>query len=243
MRHLITTILMSIILGGTVFSQCDITKNHGQGYTTTLTNVTLVNNNYEIQVLVEHDGCPGPGCKSVSHYSVEAAQSSYSNISVSNIVGSFNYGGVDMGWNLGGDPFNGFRLSSTSGMGAGLAGSFELNYTISALQSQQFLIKAGNSQLIVTFSVADFNAVLNCAPDTDGDGISDANDDYPNDGTRAFDSYFPASGTATLAFEDLWPSQGDYDFNDLVVDYSFQTVTDASDYVVELFASFTVRAF
>jgi hypothetical protein len=28
----------------------------------------------------------------------------------------------------------------------------------------------------------------------------------------------------TLAFEDLWPSTGDYDFNDLVVDYDFKII-------------------
>jgi hypothetical protein len=28
----------------------------------------------------------------------------------------------------------------------------------------------------------------------------------------------------TLAYEDLWPSKGDYDFNDLVVDYDFNIV-------------------
>lgn len=26
----------------------------------------------------------------------------------------------------------------------------------------------------------------------------------------------------TLAFKDLWPSKGDYDFNDLVVDYTYK---------------------
>lgn len=29
-------------------------------------------------------------------------------------------------------------------------------------------------------------------------------------------------------FEDLWPATGDYDFNDLVLDYSINRVTDAS---------------
>ncbi len=30
--------------------------------------------------------------------------------------------------------------------------------------------------------------------------------------------------TGTLAYEDLWPGKGDYDFNDLVVDYDFDIV-------------------
>jgi len=78
--------------------------------------------------------------------------------------------------------------------------------------------------------------------DSDADGVTDLNDDYPLDATRAFNNYFPASGTGTLAFEDLWPSMGDYDFNDLILGYRFKTVTNASNNVVEIFGTFTVRA-
>ena len=79
--------------------------------------------------------------------------------------------------------------------------------------------------------------------DTDGDGVPDVTDDYPTDPLRAFDNFFPAAGFATLAYEDLWPSKGDFDFNDLVVDYRFKTVTNASNNVVEIFATFTIKAF
>jgi LruC domain-containing protein len=78
--------------------------------------------------------------------------------------------------------------------------------------------------------------------DTDGDGVPDYADDYPNDPGRAFDNYFPATGFGSLAFEDLWPGKGDYDFNDLVVDYRFQTVTNASNRVVEVLCTFVVKA-
>ncbi len=78
--------------------------------------------------------------------------------------------------------------------------------------------------------------------DSDGDGIKDDLDDYPGDPLRAFDNYFPAVGTGTLVFEDLWPSTGDYDCNDLVIWYRFRTVTDASNKVVDLSATFEVRA-
>ncbi|MCF8398602.1 MAG: LruC domain-containing protein [Bacteroidales bacterium] len=78
--------------------------------------------------------------------------------------------------------------------------------------------------------------------DTDGDGVEDGEDDYPNDPDRAFDNYFPAAGYGSLAYEDLWPGKGDYDFNDVVVDYRFQTVTNASNEVVEIFAAFPVKA-
>lgn len=77
---------------------------------------------------------------------------------------------------------------------------------------------------------------------TDGDGVPDDDDDYPNDAARAFNNYFPSSGPGTLMFEDLWPYKGDYDFNDVVVDYRFTTVTNAQNFVVETMADFTLRA-
>ena len=79
--------------------------------------------------------------------------------------------------------------------------------------------------------------------DADGDGVADDFDDYPNDGDRAFNNYFPDENTfGTLAFEDLWPYKGDYDFNDLVVDYQFNTVTNANDNAVEIYVSLSVKA-
>ncbi|MFZ4399562.1 MAG: LruC domain-containing protein [Bacteroidales bacterium] len=81
------------------------------------------------------------------------------------------------------------------------------------------------------------------AIDTDNDGISDLFDDYPTDPLRAFNNYFPSKTQfGTLAFEDLWPSKGDYDFNDVVVDYRFNPVTNASNQVVNIQAKFVVKA-
>jgi len=78
--------------------------------------------------------------------------------------------------------------------------------------------------------------------DSDGDGISDLDDDYPLDAPRAFNNFYPVASSGTLAFEDLWPSMGDYDFNDLVLGYRFKTVTNATNQVVEIEKTFTVRA-
>jgi LruC domain-containing protein len=55
-------------------------------------------------------------------------------------------------------------------------------------------------------------------------------------------TYYPASGYSTLAFEDLWPAKGDYDFNDLVVEYQFRTATNASNFITEIVGTFIVRA-
>ncbi len=83
---------------------------------------------------------------------------------------------------------------------------------------------------------------ININPDADGDGVPDNEDDYPADPYRAYNNFYPASGQATLAFEDLWPSDGDYDLNDVVVGYSFKIVTNADDNVVDLIGTFILRA-
>ena len=78
--------------------------------------------------------------------------------------------------------------------------------------------------------------------DTDGDGVIDSEDAYPNDSTRAFNNYFPAEIKGSLVFEDSWPSKGDYDMNDVVVDYQFKNITNAHNQLVETFATFTLKA-
>lgn len=56
--------------------------------------------------------------------------------------------------------------------------------------------------------------------------------------------YFPSKDeTATLAFEDLWPVKGDYDFNDLVVDYNFEETLNSEGNIVEILASFKVASY
>lgn len=78
--------------------------------------------------------------------------------------------------------------------------------------------------------------------DTDGDGVPDSQDEYPTDPNRAFNNYYPANDTSTLVFEDLWPSYGDYDMNDLVLGYKFKIVSNAQHNVVEIYNTMVVRA-
>ncbi len=71
--------------------------------------------------------------------------------------------------------------------------------------------------------------------DTDGDGVVDNLDAYPTDVTKAFNNYYPSQNVfSTLAFEDLWPAKGDYDFNDMVVDYNFNQITNGQNKVVQI---------
>jgi LruC domain-containing protein len=79
--------------------------------------------------------------------------------------------------------------------------------------------------------------------DADNDGVTDNFDDFPTDPSKAFNNYYPSQNTVgTLAYEDLWPSKGDYDFNDLVVDYNFNPITNAQNQVVQIKATITTKA-
>lgn len=80
-------------------------------------------------------------------------------------------------------------------------------------------------------------------PDEDGDGVPLEQDDYPKDPYRAYNSFFPSAlWSATYVFEDLWPSNGDYDFNDLVLRVFGTQVLNADNEVVELYINFEVMA-
>ncbi|GAB1418020.1 hypothetical protein MASR2M12_07850 [Bacteroidales bacterium] len=57
------------------------------------------------------------------------------------------------------------------------------------------------------------------------------------------DILYPALGFGTLAFEDLWPAKGDYDFNDLVLDYQFRILINTSNKVQKVTGTFIIRAF
>jgi LruC domain-containing protein len=71
--------------------------------------------------------------------------------------------------------------------------------------------------------------------DSDGDGVKDSLDEFPNDATRAFSRYYPTRDTyGTLAYEDLWPRRGDYDMNDMVMRYRSREILNAARQVVSL---------
>ena len=96
---------------------------------------------------------------------------------------------------------------------------------------------------ITAVKTEDYQAIDDESDDADNDGIRDEYDEYPEDATKAFNNYYVAEGEyGSLAFEDLWPSKGDFDFNDLVVAYNFNQITNADNAIVEIDAKFKVRA-
>lgn len=79
--------------------------------------------------------------------------------------------------------------------------------------------------------------------DSDGDGVSDVLDEFPNDATLAYRNFIPSEGSfGTLSYEDCWPGKGDYDFNDLVLGYQYEQLVDANNKVKKMEARFAIRA-
>lgn len=117
-------------------------------------------------------------------------------------------------------------------------------------KGQVFTFNLNNSSETSRFSPYDHNiddiAMLAVdvvvEADADNDGAIDLYDEYPNDPTRATNSYVPSiSGLGSYAFEDLWPYQGDYDFNDLIVNYRYTNVLNAGGLVVETKMYFKIK--
>ena len=75
--------------------------------------------------------------------------------------------------------------------------------------------------------------------DNDQDNVANNIDPYPNDSTR---SGVVGQSTSTLVFEDNWPYQGDYDFNDLVMNYTIWGVTNNAGKLKDIKFRYKVRA-
>lgn len=104
-----------------------------------------------------------------------------------------------------------------------------------------FFVTANPYRAVITDNVASAKAAT--GRDSDGDNVLDRNDLYPNDANRAFHVFSPAENVfGSLAFEDMWPQKGDYDMNDLVVDYNFKAVTNVANEVIELEGDWRIRA-
>lgn len=78
--------------------------------------------------------------------------------------------------------------------------------------------------------------------DPDGDGVRGLDDHYPDDPGRATVTRYPSHGVAVLALEDEYPSVGDADYNDCVVGYVFEIVTDADGRMKDILGTFHLLA-
>ncbi|WP_417588854.1 LruC domain-containing protein [Owenweeksia hongkongensis] len=78
--------------------------------------------------------------------------------------------------------------------------------------------------------------------DADNDGVEDSQDEFPNDPNKAFTGSYPTAGTQKLAFEDSWPNQGDFDFNDMVIDSKVDYTLNANNELVDATFNITLQA-
>lgn len=108
-------------------------------------------------------------------------------------------------------------------------GGWKYNYGVSANNNTD-IGRAIND--LTTFRVI---SQIEEDPDTDGDGIVDREDSFPDNPDKAFEMFTPSKyGWGTVAFEDLWPTNGDYDFNDLAVNYRAIAVLNAEGNAVQI---------
>lgn len=78
--------------------------------------------------------------------------------------------------------------------------------------------------------------------DADNDGVEDSQDEFPNDPSKAYTASYPTAGTQKVAFEDMWPYQGDFDFNDMVIDTRIDYTLNANSELVDAQFSITLQA-
>ena len=182
-------LLALLMISGNLFAQnvvqtdCSIKRIHSPltCYSTTLKSVTHnIDGTYTIVILVAVDGSSGgdggAGCQALSHYAVQAAPGTYSNVSWQPVSGNVNFSsGVVM--SLGGgnsqDFDTGFKLDGASNFGDNHAGSFTVTYTLTSLQDELFAAKAGSYSNDASFTIADFQQVLNCGHQTGPTAVND----------------------------------------------------------------------
>lgn len=79
--------------------------------------------------------------------------------------------------------------------------------------------------------------------DSDGDGVKDDDDLEPNNPLVSQAIFIPALETFnTIGFEDTWPNNGDYDYNDLVVSFNLNKYMDKSNTLSKVVTDFKLLA-
>jgi len=191
-------------------------------YNITLTATNAIGNDTKVLVLTVIQGLVAPAITSpLTASGVKNQSLSYTITASGSTPITFNATNLPAGLTFSGNTISGIPTAS---------GTTNVNLTATNAAG------ADNKVLVITIT----NPVV---VDTDGDGVPDDLDAYPLDPTRAFNSYFPnQTDYGTVAFEDLWPAYGDYDMNDLVVNFNFKTVTNAQNQVVDVILSYKIKA-
>lgn len=146
--------------------------------------------------------------------------------------------GVDVARVLIGEDVNTATEQAIMTDGTSAWGYYSGTYIVPANQTTTVFMFEAVSTGSGNNSVGNFLDNFRIECDEDGDGTPDVLDDFPQDPNLAFRSYFPNSGKQVLAFEDLWPATGDYDFNDLVLSQQVEIARNSNQELVQ--ADFTI---
>ena len=142
-------------------------------------------------------------------------------------------------------------FQAVSNANGNVTGSFTVNRTTPIVVLEyEFAGQTYRQQVDITY-VQEIRRTLNLfatvgpvqIADADGDGIADDQDSYPDDPERATRVRYPADGGYyTVAFEDLYPKQGDADFNDYVLTARYEADLNAAGEMVRLRGDYTHQA-
>lgn len=96
----------------------------------------------------------------------------------------------------------------------------------------------------VVFSLSLFSVSAAYAGDSDADSVDDSLDAFPCLSSASSLQSLPAQNTThTLFFEDQWPSRGDFDFNDFVVDTHVDIRKNAAGQISSMRLAYFPRAY
>ncbi len=137
--------------------------------------------------------------------------------------------------NVNGDP----TLSVSTSLSIGFSGIYRLEWELNGTGGSS---RGVIDDIVISASYA--TDPTDCSPlqacqDSDGDGVCDQDDDFPQDPEKAYAYYL---GLETWAFEDLFPKKGDYDLNDIVASVNPLYISNASNEVVSIEMNTTIEA-
>lgn len=136
--------------------------------------------------------------------------------------------------------FQGITDSNGQVIGSITIPNTETNIELSGTVGSQTVVEAIDPSNLTkikrTIHVNGTVVVIPQTPDADGDGFADTVDAYPDDPSRATKVVTPAG---SIAFEDLYPSAGDSDFNDYVLYVENEQDLNAAGKVVRIRGKYT----
>lgn len=118
-------------------------------------------------------------------------------------------------------------------------GKFSRKYTVTTSRQSITVVVPGNEPEIINFTPT----VINKWPAYEASKTIVLDNPPLKSGRNETYAFFPSEGQfGTLCFEDNWPNKGDYDFNDMVIDYNVKATYNDDDLVTQIEMQLYLRA-